>query len=44
MKVGDLASLPALSREPARSGAGVEEEMYGVESQAPASSKVALER
>jgi glycosyltransferase involved in cell wall biosynthesis len=44
MKVGDLASLPSLSREPAISGGGAENEMYGMDAPAPASSEVALER
>ena len=44
MKVGNLASLPALSREPATSGVRADDEMYGVESPTQASSPVALER
>jgi len=44
MKVGDLASLPALSREPASSGGVAEHEMYGVDTPTPEASPVALER
>ena len=44
MSVGDLASLPALTREPAYAGGRGRGGMFGVETPTPVSTPVALER